>query len=399
MITLTENDKMLMMDLYNMRLLSANQIAKTYNSSLKYGYKRTRQLFKEGYLSGKPLVVDSLKQTQYYYVTDKGIRELGIDNPRKANKNFIKNKYLVERQIAINEVYIGLKHAHRLSGISNIWTWEDSRATKINYDINRGSLIAGVLTNTKTNTKYNIYLPNMRLDMLELSNKIHNEADQNTRIRNNIILCTTRDIFQHYLSDKMKFAGRSMMILPHTEGINFIYNALYDYESWLRKIIQDVLKQSPAEMERVYLPYADYKATDHYIIEMLSVDITKLHFINQYSTDYKSDRPLKVICWDTELKSLFKNRIKNTNGLVEYYPVSWAGSHMLNNIDTNKIYVPKTVENLKPEEKAQGLSITLSPKVKKYLNRKYPKGARSQYIENLIINSEEYIEYTEQGGD
>lgn len=189
------------------------------------------------------------------------------------------------------------------------------------------------------------------------------------------------------------------MILPHIEGINFIYNALSDYESWLQGIIKDVLKQSPAEMERVYLPYADYKATDHYIIEMLSVDITKLYFIDQYSTDYKSDKPLKVICWDTELKALFKNRIKNTNGLVEYYPISWAGSYMLNTIDTDKIYVPKTVEDLKPEEKARGLSVSLSPEVWKYLNKKYLKGARSQYIENLIISSEEYKEYVEQGGD
>lgn len=399
MIKLTESDKMLMIDLYNIRLLSANQIAKTYYNNVNYGYNRTRQLFHEGYLTGKPLVVDRLKQTQCYYVTDKGIRELDIKNPRKANKNFIKNKYLVERQIAINEVYIGLKHAHRLSGIPNIWKWEDSRETKINYNMNRGSLIAGVLTNTKTKTRYNIYLPNMRLDMLELSDKIYNEADHNTEIRDNIILCTTREIFQHYLSKKVKYAGRSMMILPHTEGINFIYNALFDYESWLREIIKDVLKQSPAEMERVYLPFADYKATDHYIIEMLSVDITKLHFIAQYSTDYKSDRPIKVICWDTQLKTLFNNRIKNTNGLIEYYPISWAGSYMLNTIDTDKIYVPKTVENLKPEEKAKVFSLSLPPEIWEYLNKSYPKGERSLHMQNLILNSDEYKRYKEKGGD
>jgi len=50
MIKLTESDKMLMMDLYNIRLLSANQIAKTYYNNVNYGYNRTRQLFHEGYL-------------------------------------------------------------------------------------------------------------------------------------------------------------------------------------------------------------------------------------------------------------------------------------------------------------------------------------------------------------
>lgn len=393
-------------DIYDMKLLSANQIARAYYKNSNYGYRRIRELFKEGYLYSKPLVIGRKKVTQYYFLTEKAIREAEIENPRKAHKNFIKSKYMVERQIAINEIYISLIQAHKQYNQPNIWQWEDSRASKANYEYNRGSLIAGVLTNTKTNMKYNIYLPNKRKDMHELSEKIHKEVDKNSVIRNNIVLCTNREIFQHYINN-MKFAGRNMMVLPHAEGINFIYNALCDYDAWLENVIRDILpppaptprpreKHRPPitdSLTREYLPHADYSTNDYFIAEMLSTDLVKLHFIDQYSTDYKSDKPLKIICWDTQLKSFLKNRIKNTNNMISYYPLQWSNSYMLNSIDKSYVYEPKITEKLNAKEKTRTISVALSPKIFEYLKKKYPKGTRSQYIQNLILNSKEYKIY------
>lgn len=126
---------------------------------------------------------------------------------------------------------------------------------------------------------------------------------------------------------------------------------------------------------------------------MLSTDLVKLHFIDKYSTDDKPDRPLKVICWDTQLISFLKNRIKNTNNMISYYPLQWSNAYMLNSIDKTAIHKPKITENLSPNEKAKTMSITVSPEVFKYLKKQYPRGARSQYIKNLILNSKEYCKY------
>lgn len=58
MIKLTENDKMLMMG-HNIQLLSDNKIGNTY---YKMCIHKNKVTINEGYLSGKPLVADRLKQ-------------------------------------------------------------------------------------------------------------------------------------------------------------------------------------------------------------------------------------------------------------------------------------------------------------------------------------------------
>lgn len=213
-IKLKDRDKKLLRELYDLRILSAKQIVRLYHGNSHYGYNRIRGLQDIGdYLGSRPLTLGRKKITQYYFVTEKAIRELEIENPRQMTKKQIKDKYLVERQLSINEVYITLMQQQQNGGV-DIWKGEERREAKKSYGFNPNDLIAGVLTNKENGRKYGICLSSKQADMDDLLSRMQKELDRHFAIRENIISPHNPGDLR-IINASMKVSELSLTSLPH----------------------------------------------------------------------------------------------------------------------------------------------------------------------------------------
>ncbi len=353
-MTLQERDINFLNNLYKNKVYGAGQAKRAYYGNMPFGYNRLRELKKEGYIDSKPYVEGRQKITEVYWITNKGIAELNTKNPRESHKNKPEDKYLMGRQLLINEIHIRLKQLENQNQTESVWLWTDSRETKENKSMNRGDIISGSLCNQLTKTEYAIYVPGTIQNDGKMIARHQTEIDRHNTLRNNMIFCTTADIFNRFR--KMIPAGRSMMVLPFDEGIALTYNLLTKREQ-LIDLFSSVMQIDKDDIKENSTIISTHKAGNLHLVELLTNDIVLQDNITKlYLTDKKQDS-LYVLCWDTQLKDLqsWTNDVR-----VKLFPLQWANNPLFNGVDRSYRQIGRT-RKLAKDEKCKSISTRLPP--------------------------------------
>jgi len=403
---ITERDKKMLKELYEIRALGAGQIKRAFYEGNGYGYNRIRQLHKNGYLDGKPFVEGRKKVTQVYWVTNKAIKEVGIPDARAANKNKPQNHFLMKRQLLINEVYVRIRQLEEKNQLEagSIWEWRDSRYLKTSSlgDINRGDTISAGLLNKTTGEIYGVYLPGRTVNDAEQLEKLQAEIDRHKSLRNNIIFCTDEELFKTYST--IKPTGRSLKIMPHLSGINIFYN-LYTAEDALKKAYSEYLGIKLEDIRNETMPFATHSTDEYYLTEYLTGDIMiKFCIRNMYMLDKGSNKhnPLKILCWDFQVKEL---STWASDEKIELCPITFQKSEIGAGIEINQTQMrkrpqaAKTVVKEKSNRARSRMTLSFPPAVGDFLNtykrkKTYdPKITASDIATKGIMALDEYKEY------
>lgn len=386
-LILKDRDFDLFKGLYQLRILSAAQIKRAYYNNLNYAYKKIKELERQGFLESRPFVEGTVKKTQYYYLTQKGVDALCIQNARRADKNQLTEKILVERQLIINEIPTTVTQLEKQKETA-IWRWQDSREAKQAYGFNLKDLIAGVLVNKRTGAKYGIYVPTIVKDNKQdeeikknihgLITQIHDEIDRHAFVPDNIIICHSSTLLTEF-RNRMKPVGRSLKILVINYGINYIYNFLSDYHAALIKLYSEALSILPGDIKKSGELFATHEKRDMYLAEFMTFDIVLMRYVYDYVLKSKNTRPIAILCWDRQKKQVerFFREFRNNNRVI-LQTVSWDSSELKEGADA----LPRLRKNILPPKVRMRFS--LNRIAANYLD-KMDIDKRSKYIESLII--------------
>lgn len=394
---LTERDLLILAEIYNNRVMGASQIRRAYFGNMLYAYNRIKKLEKMGYLCGKPVLEGRRKLTEAYYVTDKGISCITVKNPRQSNKNRPNNQFQIKRQLAINEVLVRIIQLENKTGRfaeEQVWQWIEARETKEKFNMNRGDIISGCLVNKVTGSKYGVYVPIETQNIDSLLKRYHTEMCRHILIRDNIVLCSTPELFKAYRN--MDTIGGSIRVLPFEQGINLIWNLLTDNEKI--KSLYETEMHIPRDTITVDKSnlFASHRTEDCLLVELLTNDISRMCFIHKYYRASK-ELPLKILCWDTQA-----DIIRSWNKLegITLYPVKWNNNAFLEGVE-NEYRSGITYKKPKTENSQSKIPISLSlpDEMWSFLIEKCRNSdslSLAQALTYIIKNTEEYQQYLQE---
>ena len=393
-IRITQKDIEVLQRLYELRAMAAGQIKRAFYNNSTYGYRRIIELKTHGYLGSRSWgeFKGGAKQTRttaVYWISDKGIKLLNLEKPRTASKNKPKNLFLMKRQILINEVYTRLMQLENQNSTEGTWEWIEAREAKSRYGYNKSDLLSGCLKNLHTNDSYAIYIPSKVADDEIMIKRLENEIDNRASLRDIIVLCTDAELFQKYRS--MRPVGRSLRILPHLSGTNLIYNLLSNKDK-IKKLYAKHMNINYTDISEEYgLFFATHKTQDFYLAELLSNDIVIISWIERrYIKQKQYDKPLKILCWDTQLPAI-KHWATAEN--ITLYPLKWDSSTILHGVNERTHYA-KTVKDYRVRKGRQNINISVSlpPALVKQIDEKakFKNASRSSIIREALENTEWY---------
>ena len=404
---LTERDMNLIRALYELRVLSAKQIKRGYYQDYWYGYRRARQLKAMGYLDSSPLTNGRRKETQYYYLTGMGIKLLGLVKPRESSKNRIRERFMVARQLQINEIIITIQQLERENGSGHVWEWMDSRKVKEDFKFNRRNLIAGMLKNITSGDKYGIFIPTNAEKMETICEGISKEINKHDNVRSNIVLCSDiseeKQILRYY-NDNLKPVGNDLRVLPYPAGIDIIYNTLTNHKSYLLNLFSSVFNVAIEQLKPTPSLHAGYECDDFYYTEMLTNDIVQRYHIGRYIKDIKYTKPVKIVCWSFQVPELEKMYYKSLKKII-LAPRDWTTDQIIQGLSgeafTSDMCLKKTknvtVTLYMPSDVAAFLKIiTLNNNADKTLNQHQHRKTKSEFVTNLVTCSDDYKNYLSQ---
>lgn len=388
---ITEKDYALLTYLYQLQILSANQIVRLCYKNSSYGYTRTRKLQEKGYLNSTPLVKARKKITQYYYLTSDAIaylEEKGAvpsESSRTASKNKPSDKYHVQRILSINEIYITLKEHDRQNGI-DIWEFIDSRETKRLHSMNRSDLIAGVLRNKKTKQQYGLYVPVgiTEHDTISLlASKFKTEMESHAAIRSNIVLVDNPETLEFFRKE-IEPSRSELMIMYYDDGIQTIHNFLTHPKQQLLEYFKlSGYDFSHEKIEIENKPFAKYQSDEYFLSELITGDKVMQYFINRFKHDSRQTKKLLLLCLEKEIDYYMAKLQLFDSTSIKLVPFS---NKELPALDPEKKYPTGTI---KKSEKAQSVSLSFKGGVLKFVSD-IPLGLRSEFISTIIKNTAEY---------
>lgn len=387
-IVLKKRELELLGGLYQLRMLSAGQIRRAYYDGINYAYKKIKALEKAGYVESRPLIEGPSKKTQYYYLTQKGVDELKLQNARRADKNVFTEKFMVERQLIVNEIPVTILQLERQNG-TDIWQWQDSREAKRAYGFNMRDLIAGVLVNRKSGEKYGVYVPTVvmenRLDdeitryVTGLVTQIQDEIDRHSYLRDNLVICHTTELLKEFRK-RMKPVGTSLKILVMNYGINYIYNIMSDYTNVLKRLYSKLLNKSEDTVIKSPEFFATHYTSDYFITEFLTYDIVMMRAAYEYVSKAKAAKPIIAFCWDRQKKQVERDfRMLLSSGLLQIHTVLWDESEFKDGVKVH----PYGRRSRDSPPKVR-MRFSLAPAAAGYL-QSMGNEKRSMLIEQLVI--------------
>lgn len=307
----TERDFNLLLDIFNYRMLTINQINKLHfgnRDNIRYIYLKMHLLKKEGLITTQPIIGDrGRKIAAAYLLTDKGISFLYANNliSHKMRAKELRAEYhQLQYIIDANDLYAELKH--------HGWKVLDSRATKRKYNINRANLIQGSLTDV-SGVEYGFYTLSHNPEELTVV-KILNEIN-NSQLKNILVFCKSQEAYKLFV-DKLKelkiTTSGVLGVLPFVNAPIILKKI--KQESDIVEYITNVDKVIKMTERRGFTRYLIVQnGEERYLANYLYGDQMLLYTLyNYYSTDtYQKDgRKVTLLAWkgqDAELRKIFIN--------------------------------------------------------------------------------------------
>jgi len=305
MIYLNDRDMELLKDLYELRILTIQQIKSLYFAdSGHYVYNRLIKMKQEGLVGTVPLLEKRNKMMSKvgacYYITNLGIKqiedEIEDEDIRTESRNIVKIKNL-RRQLLVNNIPVTLREKG--------FNWIESRKTKQEYHLNKGDLIAGILE--RNGSRLAVYVPNNDDDVKK---RITAEISRISLmgLADFLILCPKPEILEKY--QDLDATARSIMVLPFREGMTLLSRVFST-----GFLTEQIEKKLNLNLRPVSHGFAKYVVRDerreYYVTDLLLNDLVIKRSLDAYTPEHaRGDRPVYLFLWDgqEEEKKHFENK-------------------------------------------------------------------------------------------
>mgnify|MGYP000987239286 CR=1 FL=1 len=331
---LVERDLNILLDLYNFRALTTEQIKRKYfQESEHYVNKVLYKLRKERFINSNTLKGsrDKKKGISYHRLTEKGMECLARHGV--AVEGFIQNLYVKPAKLhyvlSANDVMTDLTQ----SG----WQALDSRGIKKRFNLDDRMNILGLLVDPE-GKRYGYYVMEEGITRANLGKMVAEIRDSYAVVKNFIIFTKGARSYSQFINFAFnpplkRIENQYVAQLPLYTGydlkvVNFNIGRqrykLYPTEKkWLNALATyynfEVISDKPSEGRQSFETIIRYKGEEMYFVDLTDTDITKIRAINSYTEHHYNEENKRKILVANFLKSqwdLVKDKEKYLERLV-----------------------------------------------------------------------------------
>jgi len=330
-----QKDLDILYDLYKSRLLVVEQIARRHGYTKGSMYHKLGRLRKRGYISTQNIKGFSSQgglQGKCYRITDVGInflREQGYDIEITASALRVSDMR-VPTLITTNDLFEEFS--------SQGWETLDSRELKVNYNLNRGLNLHGMLSSPnlssqdgelssqgfdQRNYPFYILLEGTSDDFIK---RIRGEVERLQQFSDLIFFTKNVEVFQRTFSEMLMnadvFTYRSFRILPYGYGVRYLI--YYDNFQVLLNYLEDrfniyeVFKSDSEYYQNYFETVVEYEGDEYYLVNMLDYNLTNLYHIRNYTNERYKEDGRKVLLLSDSKRNVNYQKILEGIGHVEY---------------------------------------------------------------------------------
>ncbi|MEK5069598.1 replication-relaxation family protein [Sporosarcina sp. FSL K6-1508] len=275
--------------LYEHRALSTEQIMRRYEMSKWYTYKKLALLRNSKLISTLPIrgyLANQKRQGNYHRISETGItclRKQGVAVERSADQLRVNIRHL-PFLLSSNDIMIDLEKYK--------WVMKDSRQVKVEYELNRGANVQGMLTSPK-GVGYLFYMFMHGISKMNL-NKTAKEIKE-SKYRNYMLFAKSQKSFSTIVNvlsidENLIVQCQSLKIFPYVfakyylrlfEDENNVMKFLEDYEIYdlsFKTDFKDTRRKTYDGLERV----VRHNGEEKYLVNLLDTDLVKVYNIKQY---------------------------------------------------------------------------------------------------------------------
>lgn len=291
-------------DLYRYRMLTTRHILKKHFNGRSYGYRKIYILKNSGYITSFPLINKGRKETSCYRITDRGI-------------NLLQEKGIVTENIRAADLQVSKERLTYLNDINTImvdltsygWEMKDSRETKQIYNLDRRSLIQGLLI-SPDGMEYGLYLIAGEAEEKTIVRAL-NEIDQPV-IPNHIIFVKSMQSYNNFIKirEQNNIINQSIHLLTYSDySLNVLKRLPTEkhFVNFFTKYFSFVQKSTNPNFDYV----VEHEGEEKYLVNLMTNDLMRLFRVKKiYTIDrYRQDgrKVILVSPLAEQLKADFKH--------------------------------------------------------------------------------------------
>jgi len=329
-----ELDISILLGLYELRVMSTDQIRRRYNLSPSYTYRKLRILRNTGWIITEPISGYTMKQRRqgsYHRISETGIaclRKQGYPVERSAD-DLRTNKRHLPYLLHANDVYVDLEPFG--------WTMQDSRAVKKKYNMNRGNNLQGILK-SPNGTEFIFYVLKESTTEKTLA-RIASEIESHSKIdikqthrptSNYFILVRGQKAYQQvvtyfYNENEALLTTQQLKVMPTTFAKMYL-SKYYSYSNLLEYLrehgITDVTKG--VNLRRTYKGLStivEHEGEEKYLVNLLDSDLVKILDMHAYRKEHYLQDGRKILVITTN--ALYQSHQKMLSSIqhADLYPI------------------------------------------------------------------------------
>ncbi|MGE7924709.1 hypothetical protein ACQKND_16220 [Viridibacillus arvi] len=308
------------------RVSTVEQLKNLHTFTNAYLSKKIASLCKKGYIQKGNIHsyrFDQKRQGSYYRITDVGLNVLKkngyeIEIP---NASYLKISYdLLPYKLTFNDMVIAL--------IEKGWRFKDSRTVKRENNINRNSILQGVLI-SPDNKEHVVYVALVDITPSNLK-KMETELLEQAAIIDNYIVFTKGTMAFKKIADWLsktsigKALELKMMLLPY--GKYYLRNYPDDYRVY--SLMQEIMPTSlsfKTNFERTsdkLETLVTHDGVEKYIVNLLDTDLIKIANLQSYVlNDYFIEQRDVLVITTPLLRPLHKKMLKEYSQHIAFLEI------------------------------------------------------------------------------
>lgn len=298
-------------EIYELRALSTEQLARMFGYSIQHMYRLTQRLRSENYIiteSIKGYIPNKKRQGDYHRIAMKGInflRERNYMATNTADSLRVSTSYL-PYVLSVNDLYIDLKPFG--------WNVMGSRDVKDYFYLNPGDTIHGMLSKKESRYPFYVFINKSKAKTLK---RIKNEIER-YNFSDMIFFSKSADGFYQIIEEFYDHLSivkyRTFRVFPYTFGKQYLiaFNNPANLMNYMssKHGIEVVYDIDPNRNHYGLDTVVRHEGEKKYFVNMLDNDMKKLHIVNNYRKErYEADG--KKVLLVTNMGNLYRDLLKN----------------------------------------------------------------------------------------
>lgn len=302
-----ELDLDILVQLYQHRAFSTDQIGRFFSMSEGYTYKKLSTLRRRGWLISETIkgtFTSEKYQGKFHRISEGGIsclieagriKQTELSKVKQAHHLRVNPSFL-PYLLLVNEIYLCLE--------CDGWQFTDSRDAKKKYGLNRSDNIQGLLKHESNETEYALYLfdkPSHK-HMKKLLREMHNYD----RLNSKAIFFTNLQTFEFLVEELMKdqtavAISEHVKLFYHKFGLYYLAKFfsetemnIFIEEELKFRIIKDAVRPFGFH-DQVFQTVVEDDGEEKFIVNLLDSDLKKILDLMKYTKDLYEAAGRKVI--------------------------------------------------------------------------------------------------------